>query len=87
MKKQTIELYDIEIEHIKRILKKSDDGLSDYMVEQIDTHTKDKRNDYQFLKDFLEFALNKYDGDELRYNFSVIVDFMETIGDGENEIN
>ena len=79
MKKQTIELYDIEIEHIKRILKKSDDGLSDYMVEQIDTHTEDKRNDYQFLKDFLEFALNKYDGDELRYNFSVIIDFMETI--------
>lgn len=79
MKKQTIDLYDVEIEHIKRILKKSDDGLSDYMVEQIDNHTKDERNDYQFLKEFLEFALNKYDGNELKYNFSVIIDFMESI--------
>lgn len=79
MKKQTIDLYDVEIEHIKRILKKSDDGLSDYMVEQIDNHTKDERNDYQFLKEFLEFALNKYDGNELKYNFSVIIDFMENI--------
>jgi hypothetical protein len=79
MKKQTIDLYDVEIEHIKRILKKSDDGLSDYMVEQIDIHTKDERNDYQFLKEFLEFALNKYDGNELKYNFSVIIDFMENI--------
>lgn len=77
MKKQTIDLYDVEIEHIKRILKKSDDGLSDYMVEQIDNHTKNERNDYQFLKEFLEFALNKYDGNELKYNFSVIIDFME----------
>lgn len=79
MKKQTIDLYDVEIEHIKRILKKSDDVLSDYMVEQIDIHTKDERNDYQFLKEFLEFALNKYDGDKLKYNFSVIIDFMESI--------
>lgn len=79
MKKQIIDLYDVEIEHIKRILKKSDDGLSDYMVEQIDNHTKDERNDYQFLKEFLEFALNKYDGNELKYNFSVIIDFMENI--------
>lgn len=79
MKKQTIDLYDVEIEHIKKILKKSDDGLSDYMVEQIDIHTKDERNDYQFLKEFLEFALNKYDGNELKYNFSVIIDFMESI--------
>lgn len=79
MKKQTVDLYDVEIEHIKRILKKSDDGLSDYMVEQIDIHTKDERNDYQFLKEFLEFALNKYDGNELKYNFSVIIDFMENI--------
>lgn len=79
MKKQIIDLYDVEIEHIKRILKKSDDGLSDYMVEQIDIHTKDERNDYQFLKEFLEFALNKYDGNELKYNFSVIIDFMENI--------
>ena len=49
------------------------------MVEQIDIHTKDERNDYQFLKEFLEFALNKYDGNELKYNFSVIIDFMENI--------
>ena len=79
MKKQTVELYDVEIECIKRILKKSDDGLSDFMIEQIDNHTQDKRNDYQFLREFLEFALSKYDENKLRYNFSVIADFMETI--------
>lgn len=77
MEKVNVSLYDAEVDLIVDIVKNSNEPLSNFLAHEIVRNTKATRNDYDFLFEFLTFALAKY-GDELKNNKGgAVVGFME----------
>lgn len=74
---KNILLSETEIEVIKRIIIEADEPISKVLVNVIDRNTKDVRNDYDFLAEFLIFALDKYGDDLKNFKGGAVVSFME----------
>ena len=75
---KTILLTEIEIEAIKRIITEADEPiLSKFLVNEIDRNTKEVRNDYDFLAEFLKFSLEKYGDDLKNHKGGAVVSFMK----------
>ena len=73
---KNILLSETEIEVIKRIIIEADEPISKVLVNVIDRNTKDVRNDYDFLVEFLTFALDKYGDDLKKLKGGAVVSFM-----------